>query len=113
MRSSKEGLPHKEGCPDWLLCLVRPLVLRYLYGFEEYCTSAGISFRMDLPHKLERRAELEAGSNAPVMPSKGAESKEQRPINESQTSETQSTVCKVSIPPPGDLWIRVTLPLDS
>lgn len=24
---------------------------RYLYGFEDYCTSTGITFRMDLPFK--------------------------------------------------------------
>ena len=27
------------------------LLVRYLYGFEEYCTSTGITFRMDLPLK--------------------------------------------------------------
>uniref|UniRef100_W5K820 AT-rich interaction domain 4B n=1 Tax=Astyanax mexicanus TaxID=7994 RepID=W5K820_ASTMX len=27
---------------------------RYLYGFEDYCTSTGITFRMDLPLKVEK-----------------------------------------------------------
>lgn len=28
---------------------------RYLYGFEDYCTSTGITFRMDLPFKAAEK----------------------------------------------------------
>lgn len=28
---------------------------RYLYGFEDYCTSTGVTFRMDLPLKATER----------------------------------------------------------
>ncbi|KAL4639892.1 AT-rich interactive domain-containing protein 4B isoform X2 [Arapaima gigas] len=38
---------------------------KYLYGFEEYCTSTGITFKMDLPQKQslkqDKKAEMEAG----------------------------------------------------
>lgn len=32
--------------------LIRIFFLRYLYGFEEYCTSANIEFQMALPEKV-------------------------------------------------------------
>ncbi|XP_073776439.1 AT-rich interactive domain-containing protein 4B isoform X8 [Danio rerio] len=31
---------------------------KYLYGFEDYCTSTGISFRMDLPYKTEEHKSI-------------------------------------------------------
>ncbi|XP_058508369.1 AT-rich interactive domain-containing protein 4B isoform X1 [Solea solea] len=43
---------------------------KYLYGFEEYCTSTAITFRMDLPLKQapkgEVKSEGEAGGAAPT-----------------------------------------------
>lgn len=38
---------------------------RYLYGFEDYCASTGIAFRMDLPYKTgEVKAEVKAEETA-------------------------------------------------
>ncbi|MED6263063.1 hypothetical protein CHARACLAT_000444 [Characodon lateralis] len=43
---------------------------KYLYGFEEYCTSTAITFKMDLPlkqgPKSEAKSEDEAGRTAPT-----------------------------------------------
>ncbi|XP_047208381.1 AT-rich interactive domain-containing protein 4B isoform X2 [Girardinichthys multiradiatus] len=43
---------------------------KYLYGFEEYCTSTAITFKMDLPlkqgPKKEGKSEDEAGRTAPT-----------------------------------------------
>ncbi|XP_055018365.1 AT-rich interactive domain-containing protein 4B isoform X2 [Boleophthalmus pectinirostris] len=66
---------------------------KYLYGFEEYCNSTAISFRMDLPlkqgPKTEGRPEGEKG--APV-----STSEEHKTQDEQGTA--QSTVCKVEKP---------------
>ncbi|KAJ8285034.1 hypothetical protein COCON_G00038840 [Conger conger] len=69
---------------------------KYLYGFEEYCTSAGIRFRMDLPQKLaekpvprlERRAETEPGAPGPRTRA------EQSPRTESKALEAPPSICK-------------------
>ncbi|KAJ8392457.1 hypothetical protein AAFF_G00075820 [Aldrovandia affinis] len=41
---------------------------KYLYGFEEYCTSSGICFLMDLPQKLGPKQGFKAESQAETEP---------------------------------------------
>lgn len=71
---------------------------RYLYGFEEYCTSTAITFRMDLPLKQgpkgEVKADGEAGGTAPTSSS----SEEQKGQAEGESCSAQSVVCKVHCP---------------
>lgn len=68
---------------------------RYLYGFEEYCTSCAITFRMDLPLKQAPKSEVkpegEAGGAAPPSSS----SEEQKPQVDGEPSSAQPVVCKV------------------
>lgn len=68
---------------------------RYLYGFEEYCTSTAITFRMDLPLKQgpkgEVKPEVEAGGTA-------ASSAEQSGSLDGEPCGAQSAVCKVHFP---------------
>ena len=40
------------------------LSCRYLYGFEEYCTSTAITFRMDLPLKQAPKGEVKSEGDA-------------------------------------------------
>ncbi|XP_069546189.1 AT-rich interactive domain-containing protein 4B isoform X3 [Brachyistius frenatus] len=67
---------------------------KYLYGFEEYCTSCAITFRMDLPLKQgpkgEVKSELEAEGKAPTSSS----SEEQKAQVDGEPCSVQSVVCK-------------------
>ncbi|KAG7462837.1 hypothetical protein MATL_G00189020 [Megalops atlanticus] len=83
---------------------------KYLYGFEEYCNSTGITFQMALPQKPadkqgpkpERKVEGAAGGTtaSPAPPSQGATpeqrgaGEEQRPWPESEPSVAQPALCK-------------------
>uniref|UniRef100_A0A4W6CDC1 AT-rich interactive domain-containing protein 4B n=1 Tax=Lates calcarifer TaxID=8187 RepID=A0A4W6CDC1_LATCA len=71
---------------------------KYLYGFEEYCTSTAITFRMDLPLKQgpkgEVKSEGEAGGAAPTSSS----SEEQKAQVDEEPSSAQSVVSKVQSP---------------
>lgn len=71
---------------------------RYLYGFEEYCTSTAITFRMDLPLKQgpkgEVKPEVEAGGTAATS----ASSVEQTGPKDGEPCGAQSAVCKVHFP---------------
>uniref|UniRef100_A0A3B4YVD0 AT-rich interaction domain 4B n=1 Tax=Seriola lalandi dorsalis TaxID=1841481 RepID=A0A3B4YVD0_SERLL len=74
---------------------------KYLYGFEEYCTSTAITFRMDLPLKQAPKGEVkpegEAGGAAPASSS----SEEQKAQADGEPCSAQSVVCKVY-----DEWIK-------
>lgn len=74
------------------------LSCRYLYGFEEYCTSTAITFRMDLPLKQgpkgEVKSEGEAGGTAPPLSS----TEEQKAQADGEPSSAPSVVCKVHSP---------------
>lgn len=69
------------------------LSCRYLYGFEEYCTSTAITFRMDLPLKQAPKAEVkpEAEVEATVLAasSSGEDQKAQL--------DMEPAVCKVHL----------------
>ena len=75
------------------------LSCRYLNGFEEYCTSTAITFRMDLPLKQgpkgEVKSEGEAGGAA-APTSSGSE--EQKAQEDEEPCSAQSLVCKVHSP---------------
>uniref|UniRef100_A0AAQ5ZJ32 ARID domain-containing protein n=1 Tax=Amphiprion ocellaris TaxID=80972 RepID=A0AAQ5ZJ32_AMPOC len=75
---------------------------KYLYGFEEYCTSTAITFRMDLPLKQgpkgEVKSEQETGGTA--VPT-SSNSEEQKAQADGESCSAQSVVCKVY-----DEWIK-------
>ncbi|KAI2658130.1 AT-rich interactive domain-containing protein 4B [Labeo rohita] len=73
---------------------------KYLYGFEDYCTSTGITFRMDLPFKTGEKAssksevnaeETASGANA-VSLSTSSAAEEQKAVKEPETSSTPHVV---------------------
>lgn len=71
------------------------LFCRYLYGFEEYCTSTAITFKMDLPlkqgPKREVKSEEEAGRAAPTA----SISEEQKTQMDGELCTPPSVLCKV------------------
>uniref|UniRef100_A0A673M9L6 Translocase of outer mitochondrial membrane 20 n=1 Tax=Sinocyclocheilus rhinocerous TaxID=307959 RepID=A0A673M9L6_9TELE len=72
---------------------------KYLYGFEDFCASTGITFRMDLPYKTEKTSsksvvnaeETASGGNA-VSLSTSSAGEEQKALKEPETSSTQHVV---------------------
>ncbi|KAF3708412.1 AT-rich interactive domain-containing protein 4B [Channa argus] len=71
---------------------------KYLYGFEEYCTSTAITFRMDLPLKQcpkgEVKSEGDAGATTPTTSSL----EEQKAQADGEPCSTQSIICKEEKP---------------
>lgn len=71
---------------------------RYLYGFEEYCTSTAITFKMDLPLKQgtkgEGKPEGEAGKTAPTS----SVAEEPKAQVDGEPCSTQPVICKVHYP---------------
>ncbi|XP_006807719.1 AT-rich interactive domain-containing protein 4B isoform X2 [Neolamprologus brichardi] len=67
---------------------------KYLYGFEEYCTSTAITFKMDLPLKQgtkgEAKPEGEAGKTAPTS----SVTEEQKAQVDGEPCSTQPVICK-------------------
>ncbi|XP_054885382.1 AT-rich interactive domain-containing protein 4B isoform X3 [Poeciliopsis prolifica] len=67
---------------------------KYLYGFEEYCTSTAITFKMDLPlkqgPKREAKSEEEAGRAAPTA----SISEEQKTQMDGELCTPPSVLCK-------------------
>ncbi|XP_027861994.1 AT-rich interactive domain-containing protein 4B isoform X3 [Xiphophorus couchianus] len=67
---------------------------KYLYGFEEYCTSTAITFKMDLPlkqgPKREVKSEEEAGRAAPTA----SISEEQKTQMDGELCTPPSVLCK-------------------
>ncbi|XP_039504621.1 AT-rich interactive domain-containing protein 4B-like isoform X2 [Pimephales promelas] len=67
---------------------------KYLYGFEDYCTSTGITFRMDLPYKTGEKTSGKSEENAEETVGGGisvssSTEEEQKALNEPETSNTQ------------------------
>ncbi|XP_029925903.1 AT-rich interactive domain-containing protein 4B isoform X2 [Myripristis murdjan] len=68
---------------------------KYLYGFEEYCTSTAITFRMDLPLKQAPKAdvkpEVESESTAPAASSSA---EDQKTHLDGEPCSVQPAACK-------------------
>lgn len=71
---------------------------RYLYGFEEYCTSTAITFRMDLPLKQGPKGEMKSPGEAGEMAPTSSSSEEQKAPLDGEPCSAQAVVCKVSFP---------------
>ncbi|XP_051937252.1 AT-rich interactive domain-containing protein 4B isoform X4 [Hippocampus zosterae] len=71
---------------------------KYLYGFEEYCTSTAITFKMDLPLKQPPKGEstsvVEGENTAPTS----ASSEEREDHGNGEPISTPSEVCKEEKP---------------
>ena len=81
---------------DFLHMLTRiALSSRYLYGFEEYCTSTAITFRMDLPLKQGPKGEVKSEGEAGGPAATSSTSEEQTPPVDGEPCSAQSAVCKV------------------
>ncbi|XP_005742501.1 AT-rich interactive domain-containing protein 4B isoform X2 [Pundamilia nyererei] len=67
---------------------------KYLYGFEEYCTSTAITFKMDLPLKQgtkgEAKPEGEPGKTAPTS----SVAEEPKAQVDGEPCSTQPVICK-------------------
>lgn len=68
---------------------------RYLNGFEEYCTSTAITFRMDLPLKQGPKGEVKSEREAGGTAAASSSSEEQKPQADGEPCGGQSVVCKV------------------
>ncbi|XP_042357714.1 AT-rich interactive domain-containing protein 4B isoform X1 [Plectropomus leopardus] len=67
---------------------------KYLYGFEEYCTSTAITFRMDLPLKQPPKAEVKSEGEAGGAPATSSGSEEQKAQVDGEPCSAQPVVCK-------------------
>ncbi|XP_024152287.1 AT-rich interactive domain-containing protein 4B isoform X1 [Oryzias melastigma] len=66
---------------------------KYLYGFEEYCTSSAITFRMDLPVKQVSKGEVKPVEAAGAA-SSSSTAEEQKAQTDGDACSTQSLLCK-------------------
>ncbi|XP_026210068.1 AT-rich interactive domain-containing protein 4B isoform X2 [Anabas testudineus] len=71
---------------------------KYLYGFEEYCTSTAITFRMDLPLKQGPKGEVKSEVEAAVTAPTSSSSEEQKAQEDGESCSAQSAVCKEEKP---------------
>ncbi|KAG7230050.1 hypothetical protein INR49_009770 [Caranx melampygus] len=71
---------------------------KYLYGFEEYCTSCAITFRMDLPLKQAPKGEVKPEGEAEGAAPTSSSSEEQKPQVDGEPSSAPSIVCKEEKP---------------
>ncbi|XP_029376596.1 AT-rich interactive domain-containing protein 4B isoform X2 [Echeneis naucrates] len=71
---------------------------KYLYGFEEYCTSTAITFRMDLPLKQGPKGEVKSEGEAGVPAPASSSSEEQKAQVDGEPCSAQSVVCKEEKP---------------
>ncbi|XP_034408531.1 AT-rich interactive domain-containing protein 4B isoform X2 [Cyclopterus lumpus] len=67
---------------------------KYLNGFEEYCTSTAITFRMDLPLKQAPKGEVKSEAESGGAPVTSSSSEEQKAQVDGDPCSTQSIVCK-------------------
>ncbi|XP_070696821.1 AT-rich interactive domain-containing protein 4B isoform X4 [Pempheris klunzingeri] len=67
---------------------------KYLYGFEEYCTSTAITFRMDLPLKQAPKGEVKSEGDAGGKAATSSSSEEQKVQLDVEPCSAQSVVCK-------------------
>ncbi|XP_029691221.1 AT-rich interactive domain-containing protein 4B isoform X2 [Takifugu rubripes] len=66
---------------------------KYLYGFEEYCTSTAITFRMDLPLKQGAKGEVKSEGDAGAAATSSS-SGEQAALPGAGTSKAAYVLCK-------------------
>lgn len=66
-----------------------------MYGFEEYCTSTAITFRMDLPLKQGPRSEAKPEGGAGGTAATSSSSEEQTGLLDGEPRSAQAAVCKV------------------
>ncbi|XP_034040902.1 AT-rich interactive domain-containing protein 4B isoform X2 [Thalassophryne amazonica] len=67
---------------------------KYLYGFEEYCTSTAITFKMDLPLKQGPKGEVKPERDTRNKDTASASSDEQKTRLDREICSTQSVLCK-------------------
>ncbi|XP_037322241.2 AT-rich interactive domain-containing protein 4B isoform X2 [Pungitius pungitius] len=67
---------------------------KYLNGFEEYCTSTAITFRMDLPLKQAPKGEVKSEGEASRAPVTSSSSEEPKAQVDGDPCSTPSLVCK-------------------
>ncbi|KAL6101619.1 arid4b [Pungitius sinensis] len=67
---------------------------KYLNGFEEYCTSTAITFRMDLPLKQAPKGEVKSEGEASRAPVTSFSSEEPKAQVDGDPCSTPSLVCK-------------------
>ncbi|XP_068184377.1 AT-rich interactive domain-containing protein 4B isoform X2 [Antennarius striatus] len=70
---------------------------KYLYGFEEYCTSTAITFRMDLPLKQGPKGEVKSEGGAGTTATSSV-SEEQKTLPDGEPVSAQSMICKEEKP---------------
>ncbi|XP_069395380.1 AT-rich interactive domain-containing protein 4B isoform X7 [Paralichthys olivaceus] len=71
---------------------------KYLYGFEEYCTSTAITFRMDLPFKQGLKGEVKSEEEAAGAAPTSSGSEDQKAQVDEEPCSAQSVVCKEEKP---------------
>ncbi|KAM9847780.1 AT-rich interactive domain-containing protein 4B [Aulostomus maculatus] len=71
---------------------------KYLYGFEEYCTSTAITFKMDLPLKQGPKGEVKSEGDGGSAATTSASSEEQKVHTDGEPCNAQSPVCKEEKP---------------
>lgn len=71
---------------------------RYLYGFEEYCTSTAITFRMDLPLKQAPKGEVKSEGETGGDAATSSSTEQQTAQVDGEPCRAQSVVCKVLSP---------------
>lgn len=69
---------------------------RYLYGFEEYCTSTAITFRMDLPLKQGAKGEVKPEGDAGVAATSSSCGEQAAPPG-AGSSKAPYVLCKVPL----------------
>ncbi|XP_051285090.1 AT-rich interactive domain-containing protein 4B isoform X1 [Dicentrarchus labrax] len=67
---------------------------KYLYGFEEYCTSTAITFRMDLPLKQAPKGEVKSEGEAGGTTATSSTSEEQKVQMDAEPCNVQPVACK-------------------
>ncbi|XP_077350512.1 AT-rich interactive domain-containing protein 4B isoform X1 [Festucalex cinctus] len=67
---------------------------KYLYGFEEYCTSTAITFKMDLPLKQAPKGEVTSAVEGGIAAPTSSSPEERKDHGDGEPIGAQSVVCK-------------------
>nr|XP_046257066.1 AT-rich interactive domain-containing protein 4B isoform X2 [Scatophagus argus] len=71
---------------------------KYLYGFEEYCTSTAITFRMDLPLKQGPKGDVKSEGEVGGTAATASSSEEQATLVDGEPCSAPPVVCKEEKP---------------